>query len=215
MAAWELLEAYDPGGYGHVQAPDDRPGWRPLHVGFPDEQGGCVVTWARPDDPEPEPVQAAPASRLRSDNDDDIPSEGEALDRAVAVEVFGRQLPTDEEMRAEAERVWTQQPLCRSFIGLGGFYADAGPGQGAHFTPAVTRYCEGDGARTVLAWMRAYETVTIEVPSASRSSRVYVSVGVRGSPFHDPYPYASGGTLAGAICRAAIVLARRLRQPEG
>lgn len=56
----------------------------------------------------------------------------DSLDAAVAEEVMGFRVLTQDEMRKEAEDVWKKQPACRSF--LMGFEASAGPGEGAVFS---------------------------------------------------------------------------------
>lgn len=62
------------------------------------------------------------------------PTAGYELDCRVHAEVFGHKLLTQEEMRAEAERVWQDQPDSRTF--MMGFYVT---GAGGYFQ-TVPRY---------------------------------------------------------------------------
>lgn len=61
-------------------------------------------------------------------------------DALIAEHVMGRELPTRDEMVAEARRVWETQPDCLSFHTLGGFFARKTDGLYIETQPACPRY---------------------------------------------------------------------------
>ena len=78
----------------------------------------------------------------------DVIEAGPELDALIDEHVFGRRRFTQDEMRAEAEAVWKEQPLCRVF--LKGFAAIEHPVIGGPFV--FRQVCPHYSADIAAAW---------------------------------------------------------------
>lgn len=130
------------------------------------------------------------------------------LDRFIHVQLMGGYVPTDEEMRETAERVWEIHPQARAFSDPSPFLAiPASIGAEfdpitARFSPIIPRYSEPGQERIltrVLDRMRA-RGYYLRLRDTSSERGRFAARFVRSVPTKTPE--AEGSTFAGAICEA-------------
>lgn len=147
------------------------------------------------------------------------------LDCRIEREVFGRVLPTWEEMNAEATRALAEQPRCLYFDALGGFDLWDRTVSPIEFRPRVPSYSSDLGTAWVLfEWLRDYDCVGIEAPYGPNGSAHFVWLGYgtnagESGPtkwFNRRKPIGCGDDVCLALCDAALSFAALKREfPDG
>lgn len=124
-----------------------------------------------------------------------------SLDVEVAVRVFGRVLPTEDEVRAEAASVWEKQPDCMYFHKGFAAWTDA---DGFHWEPTVELYSVDIAAAWSVVEKMASRGLRLRLEGPAISGEEYVASFE--SSCSTLYVARHAPTAPLAICRAALAM---------